>query len=258
MLTQEPNTPNLERFCAVLADMRSLVVDHLCFTITQARMNIAYRTVDPSFSVKTAESDDVGYIVPLLDEFQQSISQQAPAKKALREASTFGRPRRRYPNGNFGSGTFSNGPRQQFFRSGSPSQQGGLNNNNTNSSNNFRQQYKEVQQQSFPSTVDSANPIISTTLVSTKSATTDLAVGGRLSISSKMDNNHCKHIRQQYHYSTWSQHTLPHTTTNHIIPGSYRSLLSKQAIEKVSPQQVLTTPGFYSAMFVIPKKNGDV
>ncbi|EPB81189.1 hypothetical protein HMPREF1544_12094 [Mucor circinelloides 1006PhL] len=239
----EPNTPNLERFCAVLADMRSLVVDHLCFTITQARMNIAYRTVDPSFSVKTAESDDVGYIVPLLDEFQQSISQQAPAKKALREASTFGRPRRRYPNGNFGSGTFSNGPRQQFFRSGSPSQQGGLNNNNTNSSNNFRQQYKEVQQQSFPSTVDSANPIISTTLVSTKSATTDLAVGGRLSISSKMDNNHCKHIRQQYHYLF--NMVTTYTSTHHHQPHHPR-LLSFLTQQTGYRESVPTTGTDYS------------
>lgn len=159
MLTQEPNTPNLERFCAMLSDMRSLVVD-LCSTITQARVNIAYRTIDPSFSVKT--ESDVGYIVPL-EEFQQSISQQAAAKKALREASSLRRPRRRYPNGNFGSGTFSSGPSQQFFRSGPPSQQGGLHNNNTsnfnkntssfsnnntNSSNNFRQQNNNTKKSS--------------------------------------------------------------------------------------------------------------
>ncbi|KAK4509550.1 uncharacterized protein ATC70_007902 [Mucor velutinosus] len=65
MITHDGNNANLERFCAMLAEMRSLVVD-LCSTITQARINIAYRAVNPSFSVK-AESD-VGYIVPVVPE----------------------------------------------------------------------------------------------------------------------------------------------------------------------------------------------
>ncbi|KAG1530826.1 hypothetical protein G6F51_013717 [Rhizopus arrhizus] len=60
MLAQDPNTPHLERFCTMLADARSLVID-LCSTITQTRLNIAYRSVDPSFSVKT--ESEVGYIV---------------------------------------------------------------------------------------------------------------------------------------------------------------------------------------------------
>ncbi|KAG1109123.1 hypothetical protein G6F42_015754 [Rhizopus arrhizus] len=133
MLSQDSNSPNLERFCGMLADMRSVVVD-LCSTITQARINIAYRTVDPSFSVKT--ESDVGYIVPL-EEFQQSISQQAAAKKALREASALRRSRRRFPTGNSNSGSFSTGTSQQFFRPGPPSQQGGFNNNTSNFNNNF-------------------------------------------------------------------------------------------------------------------------
>ncbi|KAG1090983.1 hypothetical protein G6F42_019551 [Rhizopus arrhizus] len=83
MLTQDPNSPHVERFCTILADARSLVIG-LCSTITQTRLNIAYRSVNPSFLVKT--ESEVGYIVPL-EEIQQNISQQAAAKKAIREAS---------------------------------------------------------------------------------------------------------------------------------------------------------------------------
>ncbi|KAG1135724.1 hypothetical protein G6F37_012786 [Rhizopus arrhizus] len=138
MLAQDPNTPHLERFCTMLADARSLVID-LCSTITQTRLNIAYRSVDPSFSVKT--ESEVGYIVPL-EEFQQSISQQAAAKKAIREASALRRPRRRFPNGTPNPVSFSNGSNQQFFRPGPPSQQGGFsNNNNINSSNKYTNNY---------------------------------------------------------------------------------------------------------------------
>ncbi|KAL7330075.1 hypothetical protein PS15p_205064 [Mucor circinelloides] len=269
MLTQETNNaPNMERFCAMLADMRSLVVDR-CSTITQARINIAYRTVDPSFLVKT--EPNVGYyIVHLLDGFQQSITQQAAAKKALRKASTFHRPRRGYPNGNFGSGTFSSGPSQQFFRSGSPSQQGGLNNNNTNSfSNNFCQQHNNTKKSS------NNNPFLSTT----SATTTNPAVGGRLSkfhqqwwttitTTNKFVNNN---IIQQHSYNIHF-YTPPPTTSSPvpIIPYSaeqalllinqqaINDLLTKLAIEKASPQQILATPDFYSSMFVIPKKNGGV
>ncbi|GAN05149.1 hypothetical protein MAM1_0083c04618 [Mucor ambiguus] len=105
IITQDGNNANLERFCTILADMRSLVVD-LCSTINQARTNIAYRAVKPSFTIKA--EPDVGYTVPP-EEFQQGISQQqAAAKKTIREASNLRRPRRRFPYGNFSSGSFAN------------------------------------------------------------------------------------------------------------------------------------------------------
>lgn len=67
-----------------------------------------------------------------------------------------------------------------------------------------------------------------------------------------------------------SFHTTPPTTTTptsitpfsaeqaHLIDQAIQDLLGKAAIEKVSPQQVQEIPGYYSSMFVIPKKNGGV
>lgn len=43
-----------------------------------------------------------------------------------------------------------------------------------------------------------------------------------------------------------------------LIDQAIQDLLHKSAIEKVSPHQVRQTPGFYSSMFVIPKKNDGV
>ncbi|CEP07106.1 hypothetical protein [Parasitella parasitica] len=132
MLTHDSNNANLERFCTILADMRSLVID-LCSTITQARTNIAYRAINPSFTLKA--EPEVGYTVPP-EEFQQGINQQTATKKAIREASSFRRPRRRFHNSNSSSGSYSNDSNQQFFRQGPPSQQGGFNGNSTNNYNN--------------------------------------------------------------------------------------------------------------------------
>ncbi|KAG2228482.1 hypothetical protein INT48_008098, partial [Thamnidium elegans] len=65
-------------------------------------------------------------------------------------------------------------------------------------------------------------------------------------------------------------HTPPPVTTtptpiipfsdeqSHLIDQAIQDLLQKEAIEKVSPQQSQLVPGFYSSMFVIPKKNGGV
>ncbi|KAL9537443.1 hypothetical protein PS6_011740, partial [Mucor atramentarius] len=94
---------------------------------------------------------DVGYTVlatVLPEESHQGISQQAAAKKAIREASNLRRPHRRFPNGNSSSGSFSkNDSNQQFFRPGPPSsQQGGSGNiatsnfnSNKKNTNPFRQ-----------------------------------------------------------------------------------------------------------------------
>jgi hypothetical protein len=48
------------------------------------------------------------------------------------------------------------------------------------------------------------------------------------------------------------------TEQSHLIDQAIQDLLAKAAIEKVSAQQVQQTPGFYSSMFVIPKKNSGV
>jgi hypothetical protein len=135
LITAEEGNPNLERYCSMLHDIRRLML-HTGATATHMRNNIALRAVDPSFSMKSTEAN---YTLPL-DEFQTTMVSQTAAKKATREATA--NRRRRYPFSRFGpSGSFSNVPDQQFFRSGPPSQQGGYskinsNNNNFNSNTN--------------------------------------------------------------------------------------------------------------------------
>ncbi|KAI8639171.1 hypothetical protein BD408DRAFT_435383 [Parasitella parasitica] len=68
-----------------------------------------------------------------------------------------------------------------------------------------------------------------------------------------MDNN-LKQLIRQHHNSTWISNSLSHTTTNQAI----QDLLQKSAIEKVSPEQVQEIPGYYSSIFVIPKKDGGI
>ncbi|CEP09384.1 hypothetical protein [Parasitella parasitica] len=132
MLTHDSNNANLERFCTILVDMRSLVLIDLCSTIAQAHSNIAYRAINPTFTLKA--EPEVGYTVPP-EEFQQGINQQTATKKAIRKASSFRRPRRRFHNSYSSSGSYSNESNQQFFWQGPPSQQGGFNGNSTNNSN---------------------------------------------------------------------------------------------------------------------------
>jgi hypothetical protein len=43
-----------------------------------------------------------------------------------------------------------------------------------------------------------------------------------------------------------------------LINQTIQELLEKQAIEPVSPEEVQQSPGFYSSMFVIPKKDGGI
>lgn len=43
-----------------------------------------------------------------------------------------------------------------------------------------------------------------------------------------------------------------------LIDKSIQDLLDKAAVELVSPEEVHNCPGFYSSMFVIPKKNGGI
>ncbi|KAG0757184.1 hypothetical protein G6F61_010307 [Rhizopus arrhizus] len=74
-------------------------------------------------------------------------------------------------------------------------------------------------------------------------------------------------IQSGYHISF---HTLPPATLSptlivpfsteqsHLIDQTIQDLLAKEAIKKVSAQQVQQNPGFYSSMFVIPKTNGGV
>ncbi|KAI8638115.1 hypothetical protein BD408DRAFT_477821 [Parasitella parasitica] len=103
LLTSEAGNPNLERYCTILRDVR-----------------------------KHVTCNETNYTLPL-DEFQNALIQQTAARKATREATINKRQRRHANDGNYqSSGSFSTFTDQQFFRPGSPSQQGGFNNNNNN------------------------------------------------------------------------------------------------------------------------------
>ncbi|GAA5805543.1 hypothetical protein HPULCUR_011061 [Helicostylum pulchrum] len=80
LITTEQGNPNLERYCSMLHDIRRLML-HTGSTATQMRNNIALRAVDPSFSLKTNETN---YTLPL-DEFQTTLVRQTAAKKATRK-----------------------------------------------------------------------------------------------------------------------------------------------------------------------------
>ncbi|KAI8064876.1 hypothetical protein BDF21DRAFT_427318 [Thamnidium elegans] len=134
LITTEQDNPNLERYCSMLHDIRRLML-HTGSTATQMRNNIALRAVDPSFSLKTNETN---YTLPL-EEFQTTLVQQTAAKKATREAMT--NRHRRFTTSRHGpsSSSFSNVSDRQFFRSGPPSEQGGYNKNSNNSNYNINQ-----------------------------------------------------------------------------------------------------------------------
>ncbi|CEP18222.1 hypothetical protein [Parasitella parasitica] len=219
MFTHENGNPNLERYSTMLRDIRRLLL-HVCSMMTQQ------------------------------------------PRKATREA-TVNRKQRRFNRSSSNSGSSSNGSDPSFFRSGPPSQQGGSNNNsNTNYSNNNT--YSHNNNHSNNANSDNSN---------------------NLQRNNKKNANPFRHK----YYQQWKnitnnsfvintiQHgyhipflTTPPTTTTPtsitpfsveqatLIDQAIQDLLAKSAIEKVSPQQVQQTPGFYSSMFVIPKKNGGV
>lgn len=138
LFTYDTGNPNLERYSAMLRDIRRLLV-HVCSLMTQQRNNIALRTINPAFSLKSDQ--ETNYTLPL-DEFQTTLIQQTAARKATREATANRRQHRRFTPGNSGSpSSFSTVSDQQFFRPGPPSQQGGFNNNFSNTNNNNNNNY---------------------------------------------------------------------------------------------------------------------
>jgi len=105
-----------------------------------------------------------------------------------------------------------------------------------------------------------------TTTLSSTLTTTDPVRGGLSKYTkkwTKVYNGSFVNITIQsgYHISFHTPPTLivPFSTEQtHLIDQTIQDLLAKEAIKKVSAQQVQQNPGFYSSMFVIPKKNGGV
>ncbi|KAG1451707.1 hypothetical protein G6F46_009043 [Rhizopus delemar] len=273
LVPSEAGNPNLERYCIMLRDVRKLLL-HVGASMTHTRNNIALRAVNPSFSLKTG--NEFSYTLPL-DEFQNTLIQQTAARKDTREATINKRQRRRFPNGkSSSSGSFSSGPNQQFFWAGPPSEQGGFPNNiNINSNYNYNYNSNNSNSNNSSNNFRNSNFLNPTTptssLVSTPT-TTD-PVGGRLSKFHQkwqaISINSFVNTTIQHGYRIQS-HTLPPTATtpsaiqpfgNEQIPlidQAIQDLLSKQAIEPVSDAEVRTTSGFYSSMFVIPKKDSGI
>ncbi|EIE91896.1 hypothetical protein RO3G_16607 [Rhizopus delemar RA 99-880] len=240
LVPSEAGNPNLERYCIMLRDVRKLLL-HVGASMTHTRNNIALRAVNPSFSLKTG--NEFSYTLPL-DEFQNTLIQQTAARKDTREATINKRQRRRFPNGkSSSSGSFSSGPNQQFFWAGPPSEQGGFP-NNININSNYNYNYNSNNSNSN----NSSNNFRNSNFRTNKD-------------NSRKNTNPFRQIQS---------HTLPPTATtpsaiqpfgNEQIPlidQAIQDLLSKQAIEPVSDAEVRTTSGFYSSMFVIPKKDSGI
>ncbi|KAK4514625.1 GTP-binding nuclear protein gsp1/Ran [Mucor velutinosus] len=263
MFTYESGNPNMERYSVMLRDTRRLLL-HVCSMMTQQRTNIALRAHNPPYRLNN--TSEVNYTLPL-NEFQQTLVQQHAAMKATREATVTRKPRR-FARNPSNSGSSSNGLDPSFFRSGPPSQQGGFNNNTNNYSNfNNNNSYNNNANNNHNSKTNNNNN----------------------SFQQNKKNNNPFRSRLSKYFQHWTNitknsfvlntvqhgyyipfHTTPPTTTTPtsitpfsaeqatLINQAIQDLLAKSAIEPVSPQQVQQQPGFYSSMFVIPKKNGGV
>ncbi|KAG0735317.1 hypothetical protein G6F57_014460 [Rhizopus arrhizus] len=220
--------------------------------MTQARNNVALRAINPSFSLKS--DTEVTYILPL-DEFQQMLIQQTTARKVAREATARYR-QRRSPNDS-----------SRWFHQ----QQQHYHQQQQFSSNQLQQQqhqHQQIQQQQYQQKIK--QPLSS---IDTETTTTPDPVGGRLSKYfiewTKISNNSYVNTIIQHGYRI-PFHTSPPVTTTPtpitpfsneqvpLIDQAVQSLLQKAAIEPVSPQQVQEIPGFYSSLFVIPKKDDGI
>ncbi|KAK4518392.1 uncharacterized protein ATC70_008609 [Mucor velutinosus] len=237
--------------------------------MTQQRNNLALRGINPSFRL---ENDaEVNYTLPL-DEFQKTLVQQTAARKATREA-TLSLQR-------IGSLIFSirstlaagwyQQQQQQQQQLHQPVQQQGQ---------QQQQQFSTKRPQEKLQPISSVNPTAPTSTATATSLpiqinniTTD-PIGGRLSKHSQQWTNITNNffvintVQHGYHipfYTTPPITTIPTSITPFsadqatLIDQAIQDLLDKSAIEKVSPHQVQQVPWFYSSMFVIPKKSGDI
>ncbi|KAG1141375.1 hypothetical protein G6F37_010609 [Rhizopus arrhizus] len=133
LVSSESGNPNLKRYCTMFRGICKLLL-HICSTMAQARNNIVLLTVNPSFSLE--QDQEIQYTLPL-DKFQNTLIQQTAARKATRETTVNRRQHCRFISSNSINSSSLNFPDQQFFRSGSPSQQDGYINNNSGNNSNF-------------------------------------------------------------------------------------------------------------------------
>ncbi|KAG1540261.1 hypothetical protein G6F49_012172 [Rhizopus delemar] len=257
-MLQSTNVPSeaLERHLGILNHARTLLIN-ACATITYNRNKIAMRAVNPRF---TAPAPGTQKKYTMANEvFEQAITQQTSAAKALREARIGPRPSKRFSNekfsrptqyGNSSVGTnqvSSTADTQSFFRPGPLSQHGG-----------YTQHYTHSRQQGNQSPV------------TLSAAHSQPPVGGRLQLFSlhwdRLFHNNWVNTVVQHGFKI-PFHTLPPLSTDFTphqhqlskdqqlqLDQAIQDLLTKQAIEPVPQHQL--SPGFISPMFTIPKKTG--
>ncbi|CEP15065.1 hypothetical protein [Parasitella parasitica] len=226
MFTHDSGNPNLERYGTMLRDIRHFLI-HVCSSMTHQRNNIA------------------------LHEFQSTLIQQTAARRATREATGI---RRQHRRSTLAAGWFQQQQQQHQLQ-------------------HHRQHYLSSAQQQEKQQPFSPINLQTTTATSISATSTSDPVGGRLSqfypawaniLTTPLVKNI---IRNGYNIHF---HTIPPTTTTpssiqpfgteqvHLIDQAITDLLNKQAIKPVSDQEVRQTPGFYSSLFVIPKKDGGI
>ncbi|KAG0821219.1 hypothetical protein G6F19_012039 [Rhizopus arrhizus] len=179
--------------------------------------------------------------------FQSALVQQTSTMNAIRNASSSRNSFRRKPwippQSSQAASTANN---LQFFRSGPSSQLGGYNGNTTSHSNNrgFNQ----------PNPLDASDsPMAGGRLSLFASEWTTLSINDWL----------LNTIRTGFQLHFHTQPPLSHRprpiapfnqSQDQLLSSEIHQLLSKGTIESVNPQD--PSPGFYSSMFVIPKRNG--
>ncbi|KAG2212976.1 hypothetical protein INT45_013285 [Circinella minor] len=234
----------LARFFIILRDTCTLLM-HANGSINQARNHLALRTINPSFS---AINNNTTYTMAT-DIFQTTVSQQASAQRALRDARP--RFRRSLPNNSVTNQTNSSSAttptnNSHFFRQGGPL--GGAQQLHqpaaTTSTRPFKQQHQQQLQQHQ-----------------------SLIVSGRLSLYSatwaRLSHSPWLHSVIKHGFKIHFDRPPPLSSQPRLQPklNYQQQQLLQQEIDQLIQKRALEpvydpSPGFYSQMFVIPKKNG--
>ncbi|KAG2212560.1 hypothetical protein INT45_005347, partial [Circinella minor] len=230
----------LARFFIILRDIRTLLM-HANSSINQARNHLALRTINPSFS---AINNNTTYTMAT-DIFQTTVSQQASAQHALWDA----RPgfRRSLPNNSVTNQTNSSSAttptnNSHFFRQGGTS--GGAVWSQNNQSNNYNRSNNYTNQQQRRQRDHSSNNISS-------------------NFSSTNRQYPCLHSIIKHGFKIHFDQPPPLSSQLHLQPklNHQQQQLLQQEIDQLIQKRALEpvydpSPGFYSQMFIIPKKNG--
>ncbi|KAG0781065.1 hypothetical protein G6F16_012666 [Rhizopus arrhizus] len=236
-LSKDSSNPNVDRFLTMMKHTRQLLL-HSLASLTQSRKNVAFKSINRSFHAPEQEKKDEFIMAP--EDFQLSVTKQHAVSKSLSEAH-------RFQKGSTVTARWSLiQQHQQQFQPTQPTQP-------TKPPTLFNQQTApEPLQQSLrlpQNPPDDPSP-----------------VGGRLSqfftawtqlSGSYWLNNIIQHgFKIPFHQPPPLSHRpipiIPFSSDQiPLLDLTIQDLLSKHAIETVHHP----SPGYYSSIFVIPKKN---